>query len=313
VRRAIVVVLLVAIAAACSGGDDDDASSATTSTSAASTTTTTTGEIDLTALPLGDSHVLRDETAVGSLDLCSTFPTNGGGAQVDGDWIHGDTFDITAKLVVRGDVAWSNATFDAAVTDEERVLTGNLLPVDHNTGEFPIAADDPAYVVDRNPSGIVANDYEISLPAEPVEADAPGCVGGEVGFLLSGVVMNSPVDALGRDAVAHEVQDRCEGHPNNAGYHYHSVSTCIPDEGSGHSALVGYALDGYGIFGLRGEDGKDLTNDDLDECHGHTHEIPWDGTTRSMYHYHATHEFPYAVGCFHGVNGFQGPVLGAQH
>ena len=82
----------------------------------------------------------------------------------------------------------------------------------------------------------------------------------------------------------------------------------MPDEGTGHSPLVGYALDGFGIYGHRGEDGEVVTNEDLDECHGHTHEIEWDGQTVEMYHYHATWEFPYVVGCFHGTNAFQGPL-----
>jgi YHYH protein len=56
-----------------------------------------------------------------------------------------------------------------------------------------------------------------------------------------------------------------------------------------------------GIFGHYGDDGEVLTNDDLDECHGHTHEIEWDGATLEMYHYHATYEFPYTVGCFRGT------------
>ncbi|MBI5052160.1 MAG: hypothetical protein HZB52_02705, partial [Chloroflexi bacterium] len=37
-----------------------------------------------------------------------------------------------------------------------------------------------------------------------------------------------------------------------------------------------------------------------DVCHGHTHEIEWDGKTVEMYHYHATAEFPYTVSCFRG-------------
>src|SRR3546814_15494842 len=61
---------------------------------------------------------------------------------------------------------------------------------------------------------------------------------------------------------------------------YHSVSDCATDDhGDGHSDLVGYAFDGFGIFGHYGEDGETLTNDDLDECHGHTHEIEGDGRT----------------------------------
>jgi hypothetical protein len=269
-------------------------------------------DVDRTRLPLGDAHVTRDRAAVGNLDLCSTFPSGGGGAPVDGSWIHGDTFDLTAKLTVRGDVAWPQATFATRLDGDQRVLAGNDLPVDHHTGEFPIAADDPAHLVDPNPSAIVANDYEVRIPVRPTAAAAPGCVGGEVGFLLSGVVLNSPVDALGRDAVAHEVQDACDGHPNQAGYHYHSVSRCVDGDDQRHQ-LVGYALDGFGIFGRHDVDGKVITNADLDECHGHTHAIQWDGQTVTMYHYHATWEFPYDVGCFHGTSSFRGPVLGAQH
>src|SRR5690606_39007755 len=101
---------------------------------------------------------------------------------------------------------------------------------------------------------------------------------------------------------AYHMLDDCWGHPHDNGlYHYHSVTTCLDDiwEG-GHSKLVGYAFDGFGIYGHYGEEGQVLTNADLDECHGHTHEIEWDGEMRSMYHYHATWEFPYAIGCYRG-------------
>jgi hypothetical protein len=124
-----------------------------------------------------------------------------------------------------------------------------------------------------------------------------------VGILLSGSVLFSALDAPGRDAVAHETQDKCQGHPQISGvYHYHSLSSCVRDEvdRTGHSKLVGYALDGFGIFGHKGEAGARLTSADLDECHGHTHEIDWDGKRVVMYHYHATWDFPYTVGCFRG-------------
>ena len=39
----------------------------------------------------------------------------------------------------------------------------------------------------------------------------------------------------------------------------------------------------------------------LDECHGHTHEIEWDGELVKRYHYHATAEYPYTVGCYRGT------------
>jgi hypothetical protein len=41
-----------------------------------------------------------------------------------------------------------------------------------------------------------------------------------------------------------------------------------------------------------------MRNSRLDACHGHTHTVKIDGKRRSAYHYHATMEFPYTVGCF---------------
>jgi hypothetical protein len=64
---------------------------------------------------------------------------------------------------------------------------------------------------------------------------------------------------------------------------------------------MGYAFDGFGIYGYYGTDGKEVTNASLDECHGHSHAIEWDGQQVEMYHYHATREFPYTVGCFKGT------------
>ena len=125
---------------------------------------------------------------------------------------------------------------------------------------------------------------------------------GAIGVGLTGSVFFNALDALGRDAVAHEVQDMCQGHPQGAGrYHYHNLTGCLVDEhNGGHSELVGYAMDGFGIYGHHNEDGSIVTNADLDECHGHKHEIEWDGVKKDMYHYHATYEYPYTVGCFKG-------------
>jgi hypothetical protein len=64
--------------------------------------------------------------------------------------------------------------------------------------------------------------------------------------------------------------------------------------------LFGYAFDGFGIYGPRGDDGKMVTNEQLDECHGHTHSVLWDGKMKKIYHYHLNNEYPYSVGCFKG-------------
>ena len=259
-----------------------------------------TSDVDLTHLEVGDGKYSASPQ-VGYVYSCMTS-FNGGGATGTGSWMNGDgTWDATKKAVVDGSVTWPSS-FTVSLQGDQRIFTGNDLP-NHPTGNFPVDPSDDAYAVDRNPNSIQEQSITLSLPANPMAAAQPNCVGGEVGIMLSGVVIFSAFDAEGRDAVAHEVQDECDGHPQISGfYHYHSLSDCIEDTStSGHSSLVGYAFDGYGIYGYYGEDGKEVTNEDLDECHGHTHVIEWNGQMVEMYHYHATHEFPYVVGCFHGT------------
>ena len=102
-------------------------------------------------------------------------------------------------------------------------------------------------------------------------------------------------DALGHDAVAHEEQDACGGHPDQSStYHYHAITSCIADapDAIGHSALMGYALDGFGIYGNLGTGGTPMTDATLDACHGHTHAVLFHAATQVIYHYHATIEFP---------------------
>ena len=91
--------------------------------------------------------------------------------------------------------------------------------------------------------------------------------------MLSGVSLFSAIDAPGRDAPAHELQDKCNGHPQVTGaYHYHNLSPCLDDakQVDGSSGLLGYAVDGLGIYGPNAVGGKKLDSKDLDECHGTT-------------------------------------------
>lgn len=264
-------------------------------------------QVDLTRLPLGD-HRLSQEPKVGWIWACHM--EHGGGAHRDGPWIRDDgTFDLTAKAIVTGSVNWPH-TFTMSTTDTARVFSSNDLPA-HATGTFPIAPDDPATRYDRNPNAIAAQNIRLTLPLNPVLAKQPACAPGVVGIMLTGVVLFNSLDAMGRDAVAHEVQDKCQGHPQRTGtYHYHSLTGCQEDPplADGHSALLGYALDGFGIFGRHGEGGKILTSADLDACHGHTHKIPWNGKMVEMYHYHGTWDFPYTVGCIRGTVDYRNIV-----
>jgi hypothetical protein len=268
---------------------------------AAIATSAAADDLDPKRLPLGDGKISK-EPKTGWIWACRIDP-QAGGAHRAGPWIRSDgTWDSTRKLVVGGNVIWPGK-WTITREGEGRVFSSNSLP-NHGTGIFPIRANEPAYQYDRNPNRIQAQSVRIVLPANPQPAAAPRCAPGAVGILLTGVALFSALDAPGRDAVAHETQDRCQGHPQMSGvYHYHNVTRCLTDtrDASGHSQLVGYALDGFGIFGEHGEGGKRLQSSDLDACHGHTHAIMWDGKQVEMFHYHATLDFPYTVGCMRGA------------
>ena len=295
-RRSAALVLVAFPLAACGGA-------AAATTGSITPATTTSGAPALTALPLGDGKVSTSPRA-GYVYACQTT-FGGGGANGATPWITGSSWDLTAKPVVAGSVTWPNARITISRQDTSRVVSANNLPL-HPTGTFPIRVSDPAFKYDANPNAIAEQTILLTLPATPAAAASPSCVGqGMIGFTLSGAALYNALDAGGRDAAAHEIQDACGGHPQMAGqYHYHSFSNCFTDAAGaagGHSDLLGYALDGYGVYGEHGEGGALLANADLDACHGHTHAIVWDGQSVVMYHYHMTREYPYSVGCYHGV------------
>ena len=262
---------------------------------------TVSAEVDLTKLPLGDGKISNKPTR-GSVWPCQT-DTFGTRRSHGGEWIKSDgTFDFANKPTVDGDVMWPHHISISLAGDKRRIV-GNDLPV-HGTGNFPISPASDVYRYDTNPNSIRAQKVLMELPAIPIVAARESCVSfGAIGMLLTGGLLYNALDANGEDAVAHEIQDKCQGHPQRQGaYHYHNLTSCQKDENDKkHSALLGYAFDGFGIFGKQGENGKLLKNSDLDACHGHIHSIDWDGKNVSMYHYHATWEYPYTLGCFKGT------------
>lgn len=44
-----------------------------------------------------------------------------------------------------------------------------------------------------------------------------------------------------------------------------------------------------------------IAHEVLDGCHGRTSPVAWDGETVDLYHYVATAEYPYTVGCYRGT------------
>jgi hypothetical protein len=254
------------------------------------------GPVDFTKLPLGDGKYSTSGAKKGYVYVCHV-QSGGAGAQVNGPWIHGTTWDETSKIAVQGNVSWPNATISVTVNGGTRTIVANDEPTDHATGIFPVQASDPAAQYDRNPSSITPQHTDASLPADPAALSKPDCIYGAVGILTDGVTLDDAFDALYRDAPAHEEQDSCQGHPNNEqGYHDHSLSLCFKDVNE--TQVIGWAFDGFPITGPQVASGKYLSTDDLDECHGLTSTITIDGKEVTTYHYVMTYDFPYSVGCF---------------
>lgn len=218
---------------------------------------------------------------------------------------------------MEGSNPWPDASHSFTVSGASRILKTDDLPAGATTGNFPISPSDPAYQYDTNPNRVTAQSFDWTVPGNPTAAADPGCLGlGPIGVSTDGVVFFNALDDAGRDAGAHEIQDACAGHPQAQGvYHYHTYSPCLATKASqqpGSSTLVGYALDGYGIYVERDSHGNLPTDADLDVCHGRTSAITWDSKSVVMYHYDVTLEYPYTLGCYHGtaINIHQGSPPG---
>jgi len=126
--------------------------------------------------------------------------------------------------------------------------------------------------------------------------------GGPVGVAVNGVVFYNPFDHL-LDADAVWRLDRCCGHPSpNKQYHYHKYPACVKspwaDDGERASPLIGFALDGYPVYGpyeAKGVLARDLKENPLNEFNVHKDEA-------RGWHYHVTPgKFPHIIGGYWGV------------
>ena len=161
-----------------------------------------------------------------------------------------------------------------------------------------------------NPNSIRVQQFTFRLPLEPKFADKITRVPmGPIGTALNGVAFFNPFEAGGMNAVEGYSEvwlDSCCGHPQQEGvYHYHKYPSCVkspfPDNGKQHSPIIGFAFDGFPVYGpyeVAGLMARDLKADSglaLDVCNGHKDD-------QRGYHYHVTPgRFPYIFGGYHGV------------
>ena len=145
----------------------------------------------------------------------------------------------------------------------------------------------PAYLTDLSQTFVLP--VRPVLQQEPVSfamgRGRPGGRGANLpskrGIALNGVEFSAPAP-VNNILVAYTLApfDDAGGHINvHQGYHYHAAtgkSYAVAQEDA-HAALIGYAMDGHGIYARLDANGDEP--DDLDECRGH-----YDATRG--YHYH---------------------------
>lgn len=150
---------------------------------------------------------------------------------------------------------------------------------------------------------IVEQQLTFRIPVNPKAATTHASTPlGPIGIAVNGVPIFNQYNGQNRPLTV-EINsfDQYNGHPQQTGqYHYHVEPLGITQK-NGSSALIGFLLDGFPVYGPI-ENGKRITNADLDELHGHvgaTADYP-----KGIYHYHVTNEDPYINGAgFYGTPG----------
>lgn len=207
------------------------------------------------------------------------------------------------------------AKFTSAVTvtqDGDYVVIHATGVPDHKSVYF--APSDPRYEAytgtnknfSSNGFQIVEQQLTFRIPVNPKAATSHASTPlGPIGVAVNGVPIFNQYNGQNRPLTV-EINsfDQYNGHPQQTGqYHYHVEPLGITQK-NGSSALIGFLLDGFPVYGPI-ENGKRITNADLDELHGHvgaTADYP-----NGIYHYHVTTEDPYINGAgFYGTPGTVG-------
>jgi hypothetical protein len=152
----------------------------------------------------------------------------------------------------------------------------------------------------QNPNTIATQNITLKIPVNPVVAATHATTPmGVIGVALNGVPLFNQY-AAGGSPLTNEINgfDQWWGHPQQSGmYHYHVEPKYLTTVKASKSALMGFLLDGFPVYGPEEENSSAPTG--LDVYHGHTHatiDYP-----AGIYHYHFTTSAPYLNG-----NGFYG-------
>lgn len=213
-------------------------------------------------------------------------------ASLGGIWLeNGEVYDVDGAFIQNmstfyNDSNWhmydSNGDIYVTKTEQDCINAAN-----------PNVGDEYAnYCVECSASYIEDVSATFLIPITPVIQNSPayfstgpGGPGSSIpstrGIALNGVEFSAPAPVNNiLSAYTLAPFDDAGGHINvHQGYHFHAatgVSYSVPQD-DGHAALIGYAMDGVGIYEQLNEDGNEP--DDLDGCRSHE-------DAERGYHYH---------------------------
>lgn len=208
------------------------------------------------------------------------------------------TGSSTACLLVRNAVQGGGGTAQVGCDAQYAYISSEGLPT-HTMMDGITATNLQVPTVQRF---LGANAWRI--PLAPRLADTPTSVtDGPVGVAINGVPIFNPCKQGGcqnGDVKALGELDICNGHAGRADdYHYHAAPTCLMATKAASywdTHPIGWALDGFGIYGYNDADGKVAARDNV--CGGNTQPV---SNGPQGYKYHVTDASPYVMSCLRGV------------
>jgi len=246
-----------------------------------------------------------------------------------------DTNDDTETAVCNDgscDLCGTMTSYVESISGDARVITGNGCPHHYSIctgkGVVPGCGD-----VGEEGSSTEATEqcFEYTVPAYPVlrtDSYSVACEMGAIGVALNGVAFYSgAVDTectlldVDDDTAEWTSFDMCGGHSQQGGeYHYHFPPSCLITDaearsptGTGHSAQIGWAFDGFPVYGPLYTGGVDASTV-TDTCGGKEEALP--EVDNFMYRYYVTgptsdlyslphdtpsvDQFPYTFDCYAG-------------
>ena len=233
-----------------------------------------------------------------------------------------------------------NTTVKLTYSKDSVVMQPDGIPNHPRDAYYAVPISQEIVIPDATTAKVVkdptkAQSYKFTIPIKPkYTSNVTTTSLGSIGVMISGAVLYNPYEGDGKtvamasnfnitdsNGITASFVDKCAGHPtpNMGAYHYHGLPSCVTsqvDKVSKPSHIIGYALDGFPIYGDRDINGKQVSTKSLDKCNGiysATPEFP-----KGIYHYVllGTADARSSISCFHGEvdrSQFQAmPPMGAN-